>query len=76
MESNKDNVKMDQIDRFYRYIKNGMNVEDFMQKFHLSYNELTGILELFRIYGRVVDIIKKEDALIFDKPITKTTSTK
>ena len=47
-----DNTRIEYIEKLYKYIKNGMNVEDFMCKFHLSYNELMGILELFRIYGR------------------------
>ncbi|MBQ8891711.1 MAG: metallophosphoesterase family protein [Bacilli bacterium] len=71
-----DKIKLQYIDKLYRYIKNGMNVEEFMGKFHISYNELTGILELFRIYGRNVDIIKQNEAIIFDKPITRTTPTK
>ena len=64
------------IDKLYKYIKNGMNVEEFMSKFHLSYNELTGILELFRIYGRNVDILKQNDIIVFDKPMTRTTPTR
>ena len=71
-----NNIKKEYIDRLYKYIKNGMNVEDFLEKFHLSYHELTGILELFRLYGRNVEIIKQGDTIIFDKPITRTTPTK
>ncbi len=73
MEKNTD---IQYIDKLYKYIKHGMNVEEFLSKFHITYNELTGILELFRMYGRNVDIVKQNDTIIFDKPITRTTSTK
>ena len=71
-----DNIKIEYINKLYRYIKNGMNVEEFMQKKHLSYNELMGVMELFRIYGRNVEIIKQNNTIIFDKPTLKKTSTK
>ena len=69
-------IKQTYIDKLYRYVKNGMNVEEFMSKFHLSFNELNGILELFRVYGRNVEVVKHGDSLIFDKPVTKTMATK
>ena len=39
-------------------MKNGMSIEDFMEKFNINYNELSGILELCRIYGKNIDIIE------------------
>ena len=69
-------TKIEYIEKLYRYIKQDMNVETFMSKFHINYNELTGILELFRLYGKNIDIIKNGDILVFDKPFTKTTPTK
>lgn len=71
-----NNTKIEYIEKLYKYIKQDMNVETFMEKFHINYNELTGILELFRLYGKNIDIVKQGDSLIFDKPITKTTPTK
>lgn len=71
-----NNTRMDYIEKLFKYIKQDMNVEVFMEKFHINYNELTGIMELFRLYGKNVDIVKQGDVLIFDKPITKTIPTK
>lgn len=72
----KDKTNQAYIDKLYKYIKHGMNVEEFMSKFHINFNELTGILELFRIYGRNIDVVKQNGIIVFDKPLTKTTSTK
>ena len=71
-----DNTRIEYINKIYKYIKQDMNVEDFLEKMHMSYQELTGVLELFRLYGKNVDIIRVGDKLLFDKPITKTTPTK
>jgi len=71
-----DNTRIDYINKIYKYVKQGMNVEDFLSKMHMSFNELNGVLELFRLYGKNVDIIREGDSLFFDKPITKTTPTK
>ena len=71
-----NSTRIDYIEKLYKYIKQDMNVETFMEKFHISYNELNGILELFRLYGKNIDIIKQGDCLVFDKPFTKTTPTK
>lgn len=71
-----NNTRMDYIEKLFKYIKQDMNVEVFMEKFHINYNELTGIMELFRLYGKNVDIVKQGDSLVFDKPITKTIPTK
>ena len=71
-----NNTRIEYIEKLYKYIKQDMNVKTFIEKYNINFNELTGILELFRLYGKNVDIIKNHDILIFDKPITKTTPTK
>lgn len=69
------NTDYEYINKIYKYIKNNMSVETFMNKFHINYNELNGLLELCHIYGKYVDIIKEEDTLIFKKNPPKTINT-
>jgi len=65
------NTDLDYVNRIYNYIKNDMPVENFMQKFRCNSNELSGILELCKIYGKEIDIIQKNGTLYFVKPIPK-----
>lgn len=62
------------VNKIYRYIKNGMPIEIFMEKFHCNRAELMGILELCKLYDKDVDIVIKEGIEIFDKPIYKQNS--
>ena len=62
------------INKVYKYIKNGMPVETFMNKFHCNRNELMGILELCKMYGKDVKIAIKKGIEVFDKPLSKLIS--
>lgn len=65
------NTDLEYINKVYNYIKNDMPIEVFMSKFRCSLNELKGILELCKIYGKDVDIFPKDGTLYFAKPIPK-----
>ena len=65
------NTDLEYINKVYNYIKNDMPIETFMSKFRCSLNELKGILELCKIYGKDVDIFPKDGTLYFAKPIPK-----
>ena len=65
------NTDLDYINKMYNYIKNDMPIETFMSKFRCGVNELKGILELCRIYGKELDIIPKEGTFYFIKPTPK-----
>lgn len=72
-----DKLKIEYIDKIYKYMKQDSNVEEFMKKFSIkNFTELNGILELCRLYGKPIDIIKKGNSLVFAKPISKNTVTK
>ena len=60
------------VEKQYKYIHNGAPVEDFMEKFHMNYNELCGLLELCRIYGKMVDVENRDGILFFVKPINRS----
>ena len=73
MESKDTNIEY--VNRIYRYMKNGTNVEEFMAKFHINSAELNGVLELCRIYGKNVDIVVKNGIMVFDKPFSRNVIT-
>ena len=66
------NTDLEYINKMYNYIKNDMPIETFMSKFRCSVNELKGILELCRIYGKDIDIIPKDGTFYFSKPLPKS----
>ena len=66
------NTDLEYINKIYNYIKNDMPIETFMSKFRCSVNELKGILELCRIYGKDIDIIPRDGTFFFSKPLPKT----
>ena len=60
------------VERIYKYMKNGMPVEIFMDKFHCNRSELNGILELCKIYDKDISISIKEGIEVFNKPLSKS----
>lgn len=66
------NNEYDEISKkLYKYIKDGMAVEDFMKKFDIKISELPGLLELFRISGKNVTIVEINKNLYFQKSLPK-----
>ncbi len=67
----KKNTELSFVNKIYKYMRNDMSIETFMDKFNVSEPELTGIVELCRIYGKDVAIEKKGDTLVFKKNIKR-----
>ena len=44
------------VNKIYRYIKNGMSVEEFKEKYHWNDSELMGFIELAKMYGKIIEI--------------------
>ena len=59
------------VNKMYRYMKNDMQIETFMDKFHFSYSELIGLIELCKIYGKEINIENKNNILVFKKSTPK-----
>lgn len=67
-------TNIEYVNKIFKYMKNDMPVEEFMEKFHINRKELLGILELCRIYDKDINIIIKNGVEVFDKPISKLIS--
>ena len=57
--------------KMYTYMKNGMHVETFAEKFHFSINEINGLIELCNLYGKQISIVNENDNLVFKKNYNK-----
>ena len=45
-------ISLEQVNKMYRYMKNGMPIQAFMIKFGVNRKELDGILLACQIYGK------------------------
>lgn len=72
--STKNNSHLEYVNKMYKYMKNGLSIEEFMKKFHINYNELQGILQLCEIYGKNIELIPKNNTIVFKKAVTKSTT--
>ena len=61
------------VEKVFKYMKNDMPVETFMDKFHITNSaELTGIVELCKLYGKDISIeVDATDTLVFRKNASK-----
>ncbi len=66
------------VNRVFKYMKNDMPIETFMDKFNVNISELNGIVELCKLHGKDITIETDDtDTLIFKKNATKpVTNTK
>ena len=64
---NLDNASIETALKLYKYMKNGMSIDAFMSKFHISYKELQGLIHIWELCGKEVNIIKNGDEMIFKK---------
>lgn len=60
--------------KILNYVKNGMPIDTFMSKFHISYNELQGLLYIWQMCGKNVEIVQKDNDFVFKKNVTRKLS--
>ena len=74
MSKESKNIDTKSVDKLYRYVKNDMNVENFMEKFNMTFDEVKGFIELCKLYGKDVDIISLNGSYVFKKASTRSNS--
>ncbi len=55
------------INRIYRYIKNGMTLDQFMKDVGISMVEANGLVEMMKLYGKPIELVYENDQLVFHK---------
>ncbi len=53
--------------KLLNYVKNGMSIDTFMAKFHLSYKELQGIQLIWELCNKNVEIVSEGKEMVFKK---------
>jgi len=66
-----DSASIETALRSYNYVKNGMSIDAYMAKFHISYKELQGLIYIWEMCGKAVEIIPNGNEMVFKKSITK-----
>ena len=66
-----DNASIEAALKSYKYVKNEMSIDTYMQKFHISYKELQGLLYIWEMCGKKVEIVSNEGEIVFKKNISK-----
>lgn len=64
-----DEIGKTTAEKYFARIKNNGSVDEFKAKFHLNDSEFFGIIELCNMYGKSVDLVLKNDELVFKKGI-------
>ena len=67
------------VNKIYRYMRSGMPIEEFSDKFNYSINEIEGIVELCNLYEKPISICEENGILVLKKnrnkmPITSKLS--
>lgn len=73
--NNPNDISVTFANKMFRYMKNGMSIETFMDKFNLNNAEVNGIVELCKLYGKDICIEKENDTLVFRKNASKKVAT-
>lgn len=68
---NLDKASIETALKSYNYVKNNMPVDTYMEKFHISFKELQGLLYIWEMCGKKVEIIEKENDFVFKKSMIK-----
>ena len=64
-------LSQEQTNKLYRFMRNGSDVDIFMKRFDLNRKELDGVLMACKIYGKEVDVVKKDDREVFQRTPAK-----
>ena len=70
----KDDASIQTALKLLKYVRNGMSIDAFMAKFHISYKELQGLLYLWEKCNKKVDIVPQGNEMVFQKNYQKTVS--
>ncbi|MBR2678476.1 MAG: metallophosphoesterase family protein [Bacilli bacterium] len=69
-----DNASIQSALKTLKYVKNGMSIDKFMEKFHISYKELQGLLLIWESCNQKVDIVQEGTDMVFRKQYHRSIS--
>ena len=69
-----DKASVESALKYLKYVKNGMPIATYMEKFRLTFKELQGLLYIWKMCGKDVEIISADNEFIFKKTMPKKVS--
>ena len=66
-----DTASVENALKLYKYVKNGMPISTYMQKFHFTYRELYGLVHIWELCGKEVSIVVQDGERVFKKNLQK-----
>lgn len=69
-----DSASIEAALKSHKYVRNDMSIDAYMQKFHISYKELQGLLYIWEMCGKKVDIVPNGKDMVFKKNVVKKSS--
>ena len=69
-----DSASVENALKYFRFIRNGMSIDAYMAKFGISYKELQGLLYIWEMCGKEVDIVPSGSDMVFKKNVTRKVS--
>ncbi len=62
------------INRIYRFIRNGVTLDEFVKNMGISYNEANGLVETMKLYGKPIELVMNDNnQLVFKKKKVRKT---
>lgn len=62
-----DDASVENALQYYKYARNNMTIDAYMEKFHISYKELQGLLMMWELLGLKVELIPNGAKIVFKK---------
>ncbi len=69
-----DSASIDNALRYFKFVRNGMSIDAYMAKFNVSYKELQGLLYIWEMCGKEVDLVPNGNEIVFKKNVARKVS--
>ncbi len=69
-----DSASVENALRYFKFVRNGMSIDAFMAKFNVSYKELQGLLYIWEMCGKEVDLVPSGNEIVFKKNVARKVS--
>jgi len=69
-----DSASIENALRYFKFVRNGMSIDAYMAKFNVSYKELQGLLYIWEMCGKEVDLVPNGNEIVFKKNVARKVS--
>ena len=69
-----DNANVADALRYFKFVRNGMSIDAYMAKFNISYKKLQGLLYIWELCGKEVELVPSGSDIVFKKNVTRKVS--